>query len=211
MTGRLSVSDFIAKLISVVFHPLLMPTWAYVLLINFGEPIEHEQSFFWEWLNGGYIFLATFLVPSIIFVVLFKLKYISALNMPNRQERHLPILITAVFFYLSFYLFRQLGLDALFGLYMLGATALAWLSMLINYWWKISLHTLGAGGLTGAVATLTLYFSPTYFAVLPIVVVVSGFIAFSRLKLKAHSQAEVYVGYLLGFAVIFGFFAMMMG
>jgi hypothetical protein len=211
MAERLSVSEVIAKLVSVVFHPLLMPTWSYVLLINFGEPLEHEQSFFWEWVSGVYIFLATFLIPSLVFVVLLKLKFIGSFSMPDRHERNLPILITAVFFYLSFYLFQQLGLDAVFGLYMLGATVLALISMLINYWWKISLHLLGVGGLTGAVATLALYFSPSYFAVLPVVVLLSGLIAFSRLKLKAHSQAEVYVGYLLGLGVIFGFFAMMMG
>jgi len=211
MTKPFSVSNFIAKLVSIVFHPLLIPTWAYVLLVNFGEPLEHEQSFFWEWLNGVYIFLATFVIPSLVFVVLLKLKFIGSLSMPDRQERNLPILITAIFFYLSFYLFQQLGLDAVFGLYMLGATVLALLSMLINYWWKISLHLLGAGGLTGAVATLSLCFSPTYFVVLPIVVLLSGVIAFSRLKLNAHTQAEVYVGYALGFVVIFGFFRMMVG
>lgn len=201
----------ISKVVSILFHPLLMPSWAYLSIVFFGDPVQHEQDYLWLLIYGFYINLLTFVFPVAVFLLMLRFGLISALEMPGRHERNVPILITAVFFYMLFHFSRNWEIDPVFGLYMLGATILSLVAMLINYWWKISLHAIGAGGLLGAISTLTYFFNPAYFQLVPLVVIFTGVIAFSRLKLKAHSQSEVYAGLLLGFSVIFSLFAAMVG
>lgn len=201
----------IAQILSVVFHPLFMPTWAYAVLVGFGDPVQHEQDTLWVFIYALYIFGITFVFPAVIFRLMLEMRMISALHMPLRNERHVPILVTAIFFYLLFQLSANWEIDPIFRLYMLGATMLSLVAMLINYWWKISLHTLGVGALFGGVTTLSLYFSPAYFQVLPAVVVVAGATGYARLSLRAHAQSEVYAGLFVGFTLIFMLFALMMG
>lgn len=77
---------------------------------------------------------------------------------------------------------------------------------LISYWWKISLHLMGVGGLSGfllACATMN------YFKALPFIMiafVVAGLLASARLKSGDHEPAQVYGGYLIGLAIVFVFF-----
>ncbi len=211
MPKNAASETLLPRIISIIFHPLLMPVWAYVVLVTFGDPLQHEQESLWVFIYGLYVLAITFLFPAIIFYIMLRMKLISALHMPHRAERHLPVLITAVFFYLLFHLSRSWEIDPVFSLYMLGATMLSLMALLVNYWWKISLHTMGVGAITAGVATLALYFSPDYFVILPIVVLVSGLTASARLQLDAHTESEVYAGFLLGFVTIFTLFGVMMG
>ncbi len=211
MTDHLHQGNRFSQFISLLFHPLLMPSWAYGILIGFGDPVQHEQEWLWLWIYGVYVFTLTFVFPVTIFLVMLKYKWISALSMPDRKERAIPILIAATFFYILFHFSRGQEIDPIFGLYMLGATSLSLLSMLINHWWKISLHMLGTGGITAAVATLALFFSPTYFIALLGIVLVAGVTGYARLRLDAHKPAEVYTGFMIGFFFIFTLFAFAMG
>lgn len=77
---------------------------------------------------------------------------------------------------------------------------------IVSYWWKISLHLMGLGGLTGFLIASAIH---NYFNVIFLVVVaflISGFLASARLKNGDHKPAQVYAGYLLGFCLVFAFF-----
>lgn len=77
---------------------------------------------------------------------------------------------------------------------------------LISYWWKISLHLMGIGGLSGFLLACT---DHNYFSALPlimIVFVVAGLLASARLKNGDHKPAQVYAGYLVGLTIVFVFF-----
>jgi membrane-associated phospholipid phosphatase len=71
--------------------------------------------------------------------------------------------------------------------------------MLVNHWWKISAHMSGIGGLLGAVITLTYYFKDNTMWLYMALFVIAGLVAFSRLKLKAHTIWQVLAGFFVGF------------
>jgi hypothetical protein len=71
---------------------------------------------------------------------------------------------------------------------------------IINFWWKISLHSVGAGILTGIVIVLSLKMMvPLTWFLIP-VIIISGLILSSRLKLNSHNVSQVYLGFATGFA-----------
>ncbi len=208
MVRKLPFAIASARVISVVFHPLLMPTWVFIAMALMGALAtgmsESNQLLFY----GLAVFGLTFVMPVLVFMSMLRVGKISSLQMPQRDERQLPIMLTAVFFYGLFYWSKGWSVEPLFKVYILGAALLSLIAFLINYRWKISLHMLGTGGLTGCMATYVYFMSPEYFPALPVAVLVAGLTAFARLKLSSHTQGEVYFGFLLGFGLIFSLFVL---
>ncbi len=66
---------------------------------------------------------------------------------------------------------------------------------------RISLHAIGWGGLTALVSYLS-YLHPGLSGLLAATVLLSGLAATARLKLNQHSPWQIYVGFALGFIVI---------
>mgnify|MGYP001235789784 FL=1 len=56
---------------------------------------------------------------------------------------------------------------------------------------------LGVGGATGTFISLNYLFGGLYYFSI-LFIFLSGFLAFSRLELKAHNEKQVYIGFILG-------------
>jgi len=76
------------------------------------------------------------------------------------------------------------------------------LLLIISYWWKISLHMAGIGGLCALIFTFSIRFSTSLRSLFMAAICAAGILAFSRMKLKLHKPSQVYVGFLLGFFVV---------
>jgi membrane-associated phospholipid phosphatase len=188
----------IAKIISVVFHPLLMPTYAMVILLHLRTYFSMIIPGNAKWNIIGLLFIITFILPVIMNYFLLRLKVIKSFEMREREERIFPFIITIVFFYLAYYMTKGLGIDPLFSYFSIGATFVAVMALLINFFWKISIHMLAIGALFGLVLGTSLNFVVNNTLLLFCIILVAGLVGFARLKLKAHTHAQVYVGFLLG-------------
>jgi len=73
---------------------------------------------------------------------------------------------------------------------------------MINFWWKISIHAVGAGALTATVVVLSMKMYTPLTSYLISVIIVGGLILSSRLKLNSHNPAQVWLGFLIGLLVI---------
>jgi hypothetical protein len=193
----------LARVISYLVHPLLMPLYMFLLLLN-------SNSFFLPGLAGSYklillgiICLTTILFPLLFIFLLYKRKLIVSLFLESREERIYPLLIIAIFYYLTYYLMKGIGISPVFSYYMLGATFLAILALISTFYRKISLHMLGMGGMSGLVMGLTLNLSANTFYLLVAAIMMSGVTGFARLKLNSHKPSEIYSGFLVGAGIMF--------
>ncbi|MBC8320291.1 MAG: hypothetical protein H8E34_06195 [Bacteroidetes bacterium] len=202
MTHRL------AKIISIIFHPLLVPTYALLLLINLQTHTILALPVNYRYIIVVMVFLATFVIPSIIIFILLKAGKIKSLEMHSRQERILPMIIISVSFYVTYYLFKQTAVSGLMSLFMIGATILALLSLIINYITKISLHMMAWGGLFGTFLGFAINFHYNLTSLLFIIILITGTIGAARLRLNVHTPAQVYSGFLLGTTVMILIFYM---
>lgn len=201
---------FLARFFSLFMHPLLIPGWTFLALMSTGNFLSLQIPYPMRWMLTGIIFTTTFFIPALMILLMWRFKMISSLRMPLRSERLAPLVITAVFFYLTYYLLKQIDLAPLFYFYMLGATTLAIFGLLITLWWKISLHMIALGGISGAFAALTLFAQGGYTSILLVILVISGFTGSARLKLQAHTPAEIYAGYLVGAVSMFSLFTLIL-
>jgi len=200
------MEEKIARIISIIFHPLLIPSYAMLLLINAQNHYMLLLTAQSRYIALLIVVLTSFIFPLLLILILLKLSVIKSLQMHNRQERVLPLFLTAIFFYGTYYLLKQQPYFALFNFFMLGATLLVIISLLINYLTKISIHMVAQGGIFGALAGYTFTFNQDYTWLLYLITFIAGLTGFARLKLKAHSPTEVYSGFGLGVLVMMGLF-----
>lgn len=154
------------------------------------------------------VFIATFVFPAIMCFMLFKMKKITSLHLEKREERNLPFSFTIIFYYACFYMLKNSGIPAIYWFIMLASASMIIMAFFINLKFKISIHTLSMGALTAIFAAISYRFGIDLMILIILSILISGFVAYSRLSLNAHKSSEVYTGYLLGFALMFGLLMM---
>ncbi|MCK4360166.1 MAG: hypothetical protein KAV70_00355, partial [Bacteroidales bacterium] len=148
----------VSKILSVVFHPLLIPTYTLLIIFNlnvFFSMIIPQAA---KWQILGMIFLITFLFPLFMMILFQRIGIIKSLYMKTKEERTLPYLMTIIFYYLASYLLKQLQISPIFYYFILGATFLIIITLIINFFWKISIHMIGVGGMLGILMGLSFLF-----------------------------------------------------
>jgi hypothetical protein len=191
----------ISKIISIIFHPLLMPSYALLIVFNSGThysfiPVEAKKLIY------VLVILTTIVVPVSIIPFLIHLKRVSDFSMQKGKERFIPLLVTTISYFFSFQLLHKISLSTLgfIEMMVLGSAILVLLCMLISLKWKISAHLIGMGGLLGAMFLYALFFIADFTYTLILISLVTGLVAYARLNLQAHKPSQIYAGFLTGFS-----------
>lgn len=212
LTEAPPAKNYLALAISGLFHPLLLPTYIFLLLVgvnpylfgtsDLGQPRAMS--------NLILIFLDTFVIPVVAVFIMARLNMIGSVMMHEKSERIGPMLLVMVLYFWIFYNFSQSEqTPTIFKSFLLGVVVALVGSFVINLVEKISLHAVGMGGLVGVAAILLGLFGPNGIAVggvtvgLPLLLLVSvvlaGVVGTARLALRAHDLLQVLAGYLIGF------------
>jgi len=187
-----------SKFFSFVFHPLLLPSYAF-LFINYSYPYllaglkpDDKVKIF------ATLFINTFIFPVITIGIMRKLNFISSFHLRDREERVVPIIAISIFYFWTFMVIKNLDIGTFFSAIILGASLSVFMTFFFNLFFKISIHSVGAGNFV-AVAIL-LAFNSRFNLELPLIlsVIIAGILGSSRLFLKEHKPIEVYFGYAVG-------------
>jgi hypothetical protein len=195
-----------AQIISVIFHPVLVPTYGILLLLNlnayftFRIPLQAKIMLVFMMLTS------TVIIPLILFIILKHRKIIADLFMNTKEERVYPYLSFVVIYFLLYYLVSNTALHPIFSYFLLATTLLALVFFFINLWWKISAHTGGMSALISMIIILSLKMKIDLYPIIATIILLSGLVGFARLKTNSHKPSEVYLGYLLGAIVFTGMF-----
>jgi membrane-associated phospholipid phosphatase len=149
----------------------------------------------------GITFIFTFLLPALNALILLKLGRIRSLEMETSAERVVPYFSTLMYYLALVYLFFSTHISPVFIILIAGAALSILATFIINFKWKISAHTVGIGGVIGAALGISLRLMIDLQYIIIIAILLSGIIGFARLKLSAHTPAQVYTGFLTGFLI----------
>lgn len=188
--------------VSLILHPLLVPIAGVFILLTSGG---------WMVLLPGeakrYVYLVvaltTIILPLSIMPLLKSRRIISGYLMETREERKIPLLIASFFYLMGAFVLQKAGAPVMLTLYLNGSSLILLTCALINWRWKISIYLAALGGITGMVLALSVRWMINLQLIIGILFSLSGIAAFARLKLDRHTPAQVYAGYLIGFAVNF--------
>lgn len=185
-----------AKAISIIGHPIFHPTWMMIIMLLSGVTRFMPAN---DWLFLSITFAMTCLVPGVVIVMMKRWKVISSLEMENRDDRPGPLFIMILFLYAAIRFFSKIQILVFFNFYLTSVLAVTALAFIISFFWKISLHAMGWGNLAASLFVMTTMSLHTYLPYFIGSIILTGIVLSARLKLKSHSNAQIYAGLAMGF------------
>lgn len=197
----IGLENRLAKFISFLFHPLIMPLYAFCIILFTDNYISNFIPLSLKYVICGITFFFTFFLPTANALVLLKLNHIKSLEMETSEERLIPYSSGILYYSILLYLFHKANFLTIFQLFILGNVFCILFTLIINIKWKISAHAIGIGGLIGTLMVLIskFYIHLEFFFL--IAILLAGCIGYARLKLEAHTPLQIYMGLALGFVI----------
>src|ERR1035437_144362 len=182
-----NTKHLIARVISTLFVP---PSFALILFIFFAFKYEDDPN---KILLSVLVTLTfSFLFPIILFIILRKQGKIVDADANIKEERTFPLIISALFYSIGILILIKAQINivsiALWFCYISNTIFI----IIINKYWKISAHMMGASGPFAAVCFVY------GLSALPFILILF-MIGWSRIFLKCHNIYQVLAGGLLGF------------
>ncbi|HPX77012.1 MAG TPA: hypothetical protein PLW77_10545 [Bacteroidales bacterium] len=193
--------EILAKISCYLFHPLTIITYTVIIFLN----SEHYLGFMNTNLKFS-IFLifaiTTLILPALFVPVLYFFRLISSTQGEKKNDRLLPILVILIMYFFAWYFMQRVAMPAIFLNIILSGIISMIIAGIITSFWKISLYTTGFGALLGFLTYFSLILNLNVLQFLVITILFTGIIGSLRLFLNKHNPAQIYCGYLLGFATV---------
>ena len=183
---RPGVLDRIAVVVSEVLAPAILVA---VLLLVVGWHAGETPGVSRWWGLPGAVFAAVIPLGYVLHGV--RRGRLTNHHIPERADRRIPLLFGTASLIAGLLLLLALGAPReVLALLTAGGVGLA-VFALVTHWWKMSIH---AGVASGTVAALTAVYGPAVLLGTPLVLL--G--CWARVRLTAHTPAQVVVGALVG-------------
>ena len=184
------------RILSSLLHPILFPLVGSVFYLFV---VPRYISTRYKILVLAVIFIGTYLLPILLLFLLKTLKIIQSYHLSSIEERKFPLLALCFLgILIGRMLFKITVVSDLAIFVIAGSFALI---LVYGFLWlrtKVSIHTLGIGGLIGFIMKLSMLYHLNFLVVIAFLFVLFGIIANARLKLRAHTLTEVLLGVIIG-------------
>ncbi|MEO9532450.1 MAG: phosphatase PAP2 family protein [Crocinitomicaceae bacterium] len=201
--------------ITYLFHPFFLPMLGIIIMFEMPttpasfkriDALYHYDAPI-KWQLYVILGVLTFAAPALSMLIMYWNKMISSLHLENKRERVYPFVLVTFYYGLAYFFLRyrmqvELQHEALMG-FLFGIILTFIISFMLNFYVKVSLH---AAGTFGVAATILAYNqSQIESSMWPVyaLIIAGGFVAASRLYLKAHNLQETVLGMLVGFGVLY--------
>lgn len=187
----------LAKTFSFLLHPLFMPTYGILIMFQAGSVTE-----LLPWEVKKFILLVvvanTLVLPMALLPLFVKRNLAQSYSFSERKERIFPLILTFIIYLVTFYYLGRMPIPSVIAHFLLGSALAILLTLVVNFFWKISIHMVGIGGLMGIIFFVMLKLLSSIVGFLLIGFLFSGVIGTSRLYLGEHNIKQIAGGYVLG-------------
>jgi len=206
--GRLHINDssktffdYFSIALSYIFHPVFLIAWicAYLLYLNpfvFIGIYNDEKAIILLRILGTSV-----LMPLITVFLLRGLGFVSSIRLETQKERIIPFVACITFFFWSYYVSKKLNDPFELRAFLLSLFLTSSASLLINNYFKISMHALGFGGMNALFVLMLFNGSMNEGYVLILSFLLAGLVSMARINRKNHRPFEIYLGYLTGIII----------
>ncbi len=185
----------LARICSYAFHPLFVPTYIFLwLTIRFPyafENISPVQMF----LRKISVFTWTALFPAFSVFLLAQLKFIDNIYLRTQRDRIIPYVITMFFYWWMWYLsLHWADQPEVLKFFYLGIGFATVVGLIVNNFFKISMHAMGVGGAMMFVILTSLFYHIYLGVDISLIIIIAGATCTARLLLNEHAGKEIYAG-----------------
>ena len=187
----------LAKIISIVFHPLFMPLYGLGIIFTAPTLLEYLPAEVKKVLVL-IILVNNIIIPVTLLHLLRNRNLINSYNIEERGERVVPLILVSFLYSITSYMVFRYQIPVFLKAFILASTLLVISVTIINLWWKISIHAVAAGALVSVVIILSIKMYSPLTSYLVATILAGGLILSSRLKLNSHNPSQVWFGFFTG-------------
>jgi hypothetical protein len=193
-----SFPDSLAKILSVIFHPLFVPV--YGLLIIFSAPtLFMYMPFSVKKLLLLIILVNNVILPISLMPFFIHRNIISSWTLSDRKERLIPLIMTTILYAATSYIIFGFHIPFFLKSFIFASFFLSAMVTVITFWWKISLHSVGAGALLAMILILSFRMDASLVWHIISAIIAGSLVLTSRLSLYYHNPRQVWLGFFSGF------------
>lgn len=181
----------LARIISTFFVPP-----SFTIIVYFIFALSVEQTLKKSLIVFLVAFVFGFLAPISMFLIMRKRKMISDNDAMIKDQRTLPYFIAILFYSIGIIIMLLTKVSIISIAFWFCYISNTIITILINKYWKISAHSMGA---SGAAAALFFVFGWSSFAAM----IVTILVGWSRIELKCHTLQQVIAGIVLAFVSVY--------
>jgi hypothetical protein len=193
------IVKYIAHLLSYVLHPLFIPTYFFLFLM---QVLPFEFVGITEWQLKMRLFSVAWLTaffPAFAVFLLWRLKLSDSIFLRTQKERIIPYVITMFFYWWMYYLSRNFTDQPIaLKFFYLGIFVASSIGMTVNNFMKVSLHAMGIAGLTTAVILVSVFYPVNNAVWVLLAVLLTALVISARLVVSDHTKKELIVGLFIG-------------
>jgi hypothetical protein len=188
-----------SRIASFVFHPLLMTAFVSFAMYEL-TPDEFSNFSFSQFKNWfPQLLLYTVVLPFLLIFIFRVSGLISNARMHQPRDRIPPLVSTIVFYFLAYNLFiARNNFPVLFKMLLLGCCCAILIVFIVNFFYKVSVHTTAAAILPGICIALILNESIGVVLPLTFALLIAAFVGLIRWLLGAHTIGQILLGYAIG-------------
>lgn len=191
-----------AKVLAYLFHPLLIPLWSIILIFNSGSYISHVP---WEVKRAIYLIIAftSVMMPLLSYGIFYYQKMIRSFDLKEPKQRIFILIIASFYNFITWYLLNRLPISQHIQNFILFYAILSLVFTIIAFRWNISMALGSLGAMCGLVLAFAIRTQIDLSPVFSSVVLISGLVAYGKLKFDLNRPAQLYLGFILGFVIMF--------
>lgn len=189
--------------ISTAFHPVFVNLMGLLALIFLSPYLSLGLSAGAQLFYVLFIFISAGMIPIVVVLVLKMMGKVQSVLLNMQDERNIPYLVTASIYLFDFYFLSRFHTPAVLRAYLLACACIVVAVVIINHFYKISVHGASLGALAAIVVSAANFSQVDVRYFLLVVFIVSGITLSARLFLYAHTLGQVLSGWLLGFVVMY--------
>ena len=190
-----------ARALSSIFRPQYFPLVGFLALFLFTYLSLLPLSF--KALIMIIVLMGTLLLPRLTIRIWRQTNGLKLHHLRLREHRSFPYLVFLLFYAFTLHFLARFHLPFYMGGILVSSLMIQAACLLINIWWKISVHSAGAGGIIGAVVAFSLLFNFNPVWWLSLCIIIAGLVGSSRMLLRQHTLWQVLAGTFLG--ILLGF------
>ena len=181
----------------MIFHPVFMVFYGLTILLFAPTflgylPLELKKILFLV------VIVNNVLVPLALLPIFRYRNLISSYDIEDRSERIVPLLTASILYCTTSFIIFRFQIPFLLKSFIFATSVLSIIVSVINFWWKISIHSVGAGAMTATVLVLSLKMHTPLTWHLVGSIMISGLILSARLRLNSHNLSQVWIGFFTG-------------
>lgn len=195
--------DKIFYAISTICSPLLIPTYAMILIMQL--TVLNFLPAATQWATIGMIFFITAVIPAGAILILHRIGVVSNPSLSERSERTAPYAICCVCYIGAWFYLMKVHAPFWLWLFMVGAFIALLINAIVTRWWKISAHMTAMGGVVALLFRLqasgleihdmTLWLAGS--------IALTGLVGSARIYRERHTLMQVFAGAVCGFVSVF--------